>query len=105
MKAITLSLGDEKYTIKPLRIGQLRELVEAVGNGTAGNPVDRAASVLKAALAKDYPSVDVMDIPGGTLQELSDAANAVLKFSGLIPQGASAGEVLAPSNGATSTGG
>ena len=92
MTDTTLTLGRRDFTLKPLKLGQLRHLLDALdatAGKTGGALIETAAKVIAAGLAPAHPDVtadNVLDLEAG-LDELNTAMAAVLELAGLKPLG------------------
>jgi hypothetical protein len=94
----TITLGGHAFCLKPLTLGALRPLLDALdamagaGGGTMpGNMIDAAARILQAGLAAAQPEVTLDDVLAleATVPEVNAAVAAVLRVAGLIPPGES----------------
>lgn len=87
-----IKLGGKEFDIRPLKLGQLRGLLDALdemGGKSGGGLIDAAAKVLVAGLAPGCPDLTVdavLDLEA-TIDELNRAVAAVLKVAGLSPSG------------------
>lgn len=91
-KAETLVLGGRKFELRPLKLGQMRGLLDAL-DGMAGKSggalIDAAAEVVVAGLPHAELSAEaVLDIEA-TVDQLNDAVATVLRNAGLrsVPPG------------------
>jgi len=88
----TVTLGGRDFTIRPLKLGQLRHLLDALDEMTgksAGALVEAAAKVVAAGLAPAHPDLApdaVLDLEA-TLAEFNAAVAAILRIAGLTPMG------------------
>lgn len=87
----TITLGGREFRLKPLTLGELRPLLDALdaASGAAGGAmVEAAARVLHAGLAAANPglALDEMLALEAGIGELNDAVAAVLRVAGLVPQ-------------------
>lgn len=95
----TIRLGGREFALRPLRLGQLREVVDALdrmAGKTGGALIDAAAELIAAGLAPAHPEIDapaVLELEA-SLDELNAAVAAVLRIAGLQPVG-EAGPVAA----------
>jgi hypothetical protein len=94
----TITLGGREFRLKPLTLGALRPLLDALdtvssagGGAMPGNMIDAAARVLQAGLAAAQPEVTLDDLLAleVTVPEVNAAVAAVLRVAGLIPPGES----------------
>ena len=88
----TITLGGRALQLRPLKLGQLRVLLDAL-DGMAGKSggalVEAAAAVVAAGLAPAHPDLTpeaVLEFEA-TLDELSAVVAAVLRAAGLNPVG------------------
>ena len=88
----TTTLGGRRFEIRPLKLGQLRHLLDALDDmaGKSGGAlIEAAANVVAAGLAPAHPELTadaVLDIEA-TIEELNAAVAAVLRVAGLTPVG------------------
>ena len=93
----TVTLGGRGFEIRPLKLGQLRHLLDALDDMTGksgGALVEAAAKVVTAGFAPAQPDLTaeaVLDLEA-TLEELNAAVAAVLRVAGLTPMEAAPGE-------------
>ncbi|HEX6441489.1 MAG TPA: hypothetical protein VF007_04830 [Stellaceae bacterium] len=93
----TITLGGREFQLRPLKLGQLREVVDALermSGKTGGALIAAAAEIVAAGLAPAHPEIDppaVLDLEA-SLDELNGAVAAVLRLAGLQPQGDMPGE-------------
>ena len=86
----TTTLGGRRFEIRPLKLGQLRHLLDALDDMTgksSGALIEAAAKVVAAGLAPAHPDLTadaVLDIEA-TIEELNAAVAAVLRIAGLTP--------------------
>jgi hypothetical protein len=103
-----ITLGGRDFEIRPLKLGQLRHLLDALEEMTgksAGAMIAATAKVVAAGLAPAHPDLAadaVLDLEA-TIEELNAAIAAILRIAGLIPTGearpvASQVEILGPSS-------
>jgi hypothetical protein len=87
-----VTLGDRRFEIRPLKLGQLRHLLDALDEMTGksgGALIDAAAKVVTAGLAPAAPDLTadaVLDLEA-TIEELNAAVAAVLRVAGLTQSG------------------
>jgi hypothetical protein len=97
----TISLGGRQFELQPLKLGQLRRLVDALDRMSrqrGGGLIEAAAEVVAAGLAPAHPELTadaLLDLEAG-VDELNAAVGTVLRAAGLRPleQGTAAGEAL-----------
>lgn len=78
MSSITITLGETKYEVPKMNIGQLEEVTEAFELP----PIKRPFAILKIAMRRAEPKVDnFADLEAGN-DEISVAIPAILKNSG-----------------------
>ena len=90
-------LGGQRFEIRPLKLGQLRHLFDALEGMTAksgGALIEAAAGVVAAGLQPAHPGLDaeaVLDLEAG-IDELNAVVAAVLSIAGLHPREPATGE-------------
>lgn len=100
-ESITLALGEKTFVVRPLGIGPLRRVFEAIQDETLQKDgIGQCLAVLDAALAEDHPEVKAENEFRGSIYELKDQMNAVLRLAGLELGEDAAGKAA----GAASTG-
>ncbi len=88
----TIELGGQSFEIRPLKLGQLRGLLDALEEmtgKTGGALVDAAAKVVVAGLSPARPDLTVdavLDLEA-TIGELNAAVAAILRVAGLAQTG------------------
>jgi hypothetical protein len=93
MTAATVVLGGREFAIAPLRLGQLRALLDALDdlNGkTGGAVIDAAARVIQAGLARTAPDLMTLDAVlelEATMDEVTEAVAVILSVAGLSRAG------------------
>jgi hypothetical protein len=90
----TITLGGRQFRLKPLTLGELRPLLDAldaVSGASGGAMIDAAARILQAGLAGAHPDLRLDEVLAleATMAEINAAVAAVLRLAGLVPQGAS----------------
>ena len=84
----TISLGGRRFEIRPLKLGQLRHLLDALDDMTGksgGALIDSAAKVVAAGLMPAHPDLAaeaLLDLEA-TVDELNAAVAAILSVAGL----------------------
>jgi hypothetical protein len=97
----TLTLGGRRFELRPLKLGQLRHVLDALedlSGRTGGALIAAAAQVVAAGLAPAHPDLTaeaVLDLEGG-VDELNAAVAAVLRTAGLRPAETGLGEARSP---------
>lgn len=91
MTAVTISLGGRDFVIEPLKLGQLRALLDALDNlsgKTGGAVIDGAARVIHAGLARSMPelTIDAILELEATMDEVTAAVATILTAAGLSRQ-------------------
>jgi hypothetical protein len=87
-----VTLGGRRFEIRPLKLGQLRHLLDALEEMTGksgGALIEAAAGVVTAGLAPAHPDLTadaVLDLEA-TIEELNAAVAAILRIAGLHPAG------------------
>lgn len=93
----TITLGGRRFELRPLKLGQLRRLLdalEAMAGKSGGALIEAAAAVVAAGLAPAHPDLAadrLLDLEAG-IEELNAAVAAVLRVAGLQPAEAAPGE-------------
>jgi hypothetical protein len=89
----TITLGGRDFRLKPLTLGQLRPLLDALDAASAvaappGNMIDTAVRILQAGLAGAHPNLtpDELLALEATVAEVNAAVAAVLRLAGLVPR-------------------
>ncbi len=88
----TITLGGKQFEVRPLKLGQLRHLLDALDGMTGksgGALIDAAAQVVAAGLVPAHPDLiadAVLDLEA-TIEELNAAVAAILSVAGLHPAG------------------
>lgn len=88
----TLVLGGRRFDIHPLKLGQLRHVLDALdgmAGKSAGGLIEAAAQVVAAGLKPAHPDITaeaVLDLEA-TAEELNAAVASVLRIAGLKPAG------------------
>ena len=86
-----IALGGRPFEVRPLKLGQLRHLLDALDemSGKSGGAlIEAAAKVVAAGLAATHPGLGadaLLDIEAG-VDELNEAVAAVLRVAGLKPR-------------------
>ena len=86
------TLGGRGFEIRPLKLGQLRHLLDALDEMTGksgGALIEAAAKVVTAGLLPAHPDLTpdaVLDLEA-TIEELNAAVAAILHIAGLHPAG------------------
>ncbi len=92
-----ISLGGRDFAIRPLKLGQLRHLLDALDDMTGrsgGALIEAAAKVVTAGLLPAHPELApeaVLDLEA-TLDQLNAAVAAILRVAGLTPMEHAKGE-------------
>ena len=93
----SVTLGGRRFDIRPLKLGQLRHLLDALEGMTGksgGALIEAAATVVTAGLAPAHPDLTaeaVLDLEA-TIEQLDAAVAAILRIAGLHPADSSQGE-------------
>ena len=93
----TIALGGRQFDVRPLKLGQLRRLLDALdamSGKSGGNLIEAAVEVVAAGLAPAHPDLAaeaLLDLEAG-VDELNAAVAAILRLAGLTPQGNAMGE-------------
>jgi len=98
MSTVTITLGGRDFTVEPLKLGQLRTLLDALDDlsgKTGGTMIDAAARVIQAGLSRSMPDLTldgVLELEA-TMDEVTGAVATILSAAGLRrPEGAAPGE-------------
>jgi hypothetical protein len=88
----TIRLGARGFELRPLTLGQLRHLLDALdamAGKSGGALIDAAATVVTAGLAAAHPDLTADMVLGceASLAELNAAVAAILTMAGLHPAG------------------
>jgi len=93
-----ITLGGRDFTVEPLKLGQLRTLLDALDDlsgKTGGAMIDAAAKVIQAGLARTMPDLTldgVLELEA-TMDEVTVAVATILNAAGLRrPESAAPGE-------------
>jgi hypothetical protein len=93
----SVTLGGRRFEARPLKLGQLRHLLDALEGMTGksgGALIEAAATVVTAGLAPAQPDLTadaVLDLEA-TIEELNAAVAAILRIAGLHSADNSQGE-------------
>lgn len=94
MEQENIALGDRHFELRPLKLGQLRQVVDALdgmSGKSGGGLIEAAAGLVAAGLAPFYPEIapeSLLDLEA-TIEQLNAAVAAVLRIAGLLPMGES----------------
>ena len=92
-----IALGGRRLEVRPLKLGQLRHLLNALeemAGKSGGGLIEAAAKVVAAGLAPAHPDMaadQVLDIEA-SVEELNQAVAAILRVAGLRPSEGGPGE-------------
>ncbi len=87
-----IALGGRSFEIRPLKLGQLRHLLDALeemAGKSGGALIEAAARVVSAGLVSTHPGLNaeaLLDLEA-TVAELNAAVAAILRIAGLHPAG------------------
>ena len=112
--ADTIVLGGLRLEVRPLKLGQLRHVLDALedmAGQSGGGLIETAVRVVAAGLAPAHPELTaerVLDLEAG-LEELNKAVEAVLRTAGLrqpetVPGAQTMGEARPVANPAANPG-
>jgi hypothetical protein len=92
-----ITLGGREFAIEPLKLGQLRALLDALDDlsgKTGGAVIDAAARVIQAGLARAMPdlTLDAVLEFEATMDEVTGAVAVILGVAGLSRATGTAGE-------------
>src|SRR5579862_6054429 len=102
----TSALGGRHFELRPLKLGQLRHLLDALdamSGKSGGGLIEAAAQVVAAGLAASHPDFAVervLDLEAG-VDELNAAVAAVLRVAGLKPAETAMGETQPVAGGSS----
>ena len=93
-----IRLGGREFALRPLTLGQLRHLLDALdemAGASGGALIDAAAKLVKTGLAAAHPELTVEAVLdcAASLPELNAAVAAILHMAGLHPQASGQGEL------------
>ena len=97
----TIALGGRQFQLRPLKLGQLRHLLDALdlmAGKSGGGLIEAAARLVAAGLAPAHPDLTsdaVLDLEA-TVDELNTAVAAILRTAGLKPMESAPGEAGSP---------
>jgi hypothetical protein len=86
----TITLGGRRFEIRPLKLGQLRHLLDAleeISGKMGGAVIESAAKIVAVGLGPAYPDLTaeaILDLEA-TVDELNTAVAAILLLAGLRP--------------------
>lgn len=86
----TIVLGGRRFEVRPMKLGQLRHLLDALeemAGRSGGGLIEAAAKVVAAGLAPTSPDMTadaVLDLEA-SVAELNRAVAAILRIAGLRP--------------------
>ncbi|MFZ2004896.1 MAG: hypothetical protein WB697_06855 [Stellaceae bacterium] len=91
MTETKITLGGRDFAIEPLKLGQLRALLDALDDlsgKSGGAVVDAAARVIQAGLARAMPdlTLDAVLELEATMEEVTAAVSVILRVAGLARQ-------------------
>lgn len=97
MTGAVLQFGGREFAIRPLTLGQLRQLLDTIAElpgKTGGALIDAAAQIIGAGLARCEPGLDAEAVLAmeATLEEINGAVATILRLAGLAPQEPKPGE-------------
>ena len=93
----TIAIGGRNFELRPLKLGQLRHLFDALEEMTGksgGSLIEAAAKVVAAGLQPAHPGLGteaLLDLEAG-IDELNAAVAAILRLAGLHPKELAPGE-------------
>ena len=88
MQQETTRLGGREFELRPLKLGQLRHVLDALdgmSGASGGGLIEAAAQMVAAGLAPAHPEIDaaaVLELEA-TVEELNTAVAAILRVAGL----------------------
>ena len=104
----TITLGGRRFALRPLTLGQLRQVLPAFGRAAGlaqEEAIDAAIDILAAALTRDHPAIDRVALLDLEIRpaELIAAVDAIARLSGLVAEEPGPLDAAAVSVGASST--
>ena len=93
----TIAIGGRSFEVRPLKLGQLRHLLDALEEMTGksgGGLIEAAAKVVAAGLQPAHPGLGaeaLLDLEAG-IDEINAAVAAILRLAGLHPREVAPGE-------------
>lgn len=108
MTDATVHLAGRDFAIRPLTLGQLRQVLDVVGDlpGKSGGAlVESAARIIHAGLVRDDPALTLDAVLGmeASLDEINEAVAAILRAAGLAPREPPPGEEMPVATSAPSS--
>ena len=93
----TILLGGQRFDLPPLRLGQLRALLDALeemARTSGGGLVEESAKIILAGLSRGHPelTLDAVLALEATMDEVNAAVAAIIRRAGLVPRADPAGE-------------
>jgi hypothetical protein len=93
----TIKLGGREFALRPLTLGQLRHLLDALdemAGASGGALIDAAAKLVKTGLVAAHPELTVEAVLdcAASLPELNAAVAGILQMAGLHPKELGPGE-------------
>jgi hypothetical protein len=88
----TIALGGRQFEVRPLKLGQLRHLLDALdtmAGKSGGALIEAAAQIVAVGLGPTHPELSteaLLDLEA-TVDELNTAVAAILRVAGLKPVG------------------
>ncbi|MGH7093767.1 MAG: hypothetical protein ACREFB_09565 [Stellaceae bacterium] len=88
MSEAMLHLAGREFAIRPLTLGQLRDVLDVVADlpgKSGGGLVEAAARIIEAGLARSDPAIDLASVLAmeASLDEVNRAVAAILRLAGL----------------------
>ncbi|MBV9858756.1 MAG: hypothetical protein JO038_01420 [Alphaproteobacteria bacterium] len=92
MASETITLGGRTFALAPLRLGQLRDVLDALdamAGKSGGALVEAAARIIHAGLVRGEPAltIDAVLEMEGTMDQVNAAVAAIIRVAGLKPAG------------------
>lgn len=101
---IELELGDKKFTIRPLTLGQIQE-IDAYLKDTAMSEILKTIHIIRIALSRDYTNdadnIMEMELP---MNELGPKVFQILQIGGMVMKDVEGNVREALQTGTSSTG-
>ena len=88
----TIALGGRQFEVRPLKLGQLRQLLDALdamAGKSGGALIEAAAQIVAVGLRPAHPDLTqetLLDLEA-TIDELNAAVATILRIAGLRPLG------------------
>lgn len=87
MDDVKITLGGRELSVRPLKLGQLRGLMDALNemqDKTGGASIDAAAKLVSIGLPHENLSIDEILESDAALDELNEAVATVIRVAGRL---------------------